>query len=89
MKNIKKGVLPRATSQIAYDEYFHKAILELIYSKRNTAEEIIGFFEFSLFNFQATRQKVGLVSYDLRKLLKSRIKYRNDAGFLEPLGITY
>jgi len=85
----KKGVLPRATSQIAYDEYFRKAILELIYSKRNTDEEIIGFFEFSLFNFQATRQKVGLVSYDLSKLLQSRIKYLNDAGFLERLGITY
>lgn len=85
----KKGVLPRATSQIAYDEYFLKAILELIYSKRNTDKEIVGFFENSLFHFQAAKQKNPLISYDLLELIRTRIKHLRDAGFLERLGITY
>lgn len=85
----KKSVLPRATSQIGYDEYFRKAILELIYSKRNTDEGIISFFKNSLFNFQATKQKGGLITYDLQELIKKRVKDLRDAGFLERLGITY
>ena len=85
----KKGVLPRATSKINYDEYFRKAILELIYSKRNTDKEIISFFENSLFNFQATKQKGGLIAYDLKELIKKRVTDLRDADFLERLGITY
>jgi len=85
----KKGVLPRATSQINYDEYFRKAILELIFSKRNTDKQIVSFFENSLFHFQAIRQEGGLIAYDLQELIKKRVKYLHDAGFLERLGITY
>lgn len=85
----KKGVLPRATSQINYDEYFRKAILELIFSKRNTDKEIVSFFEKSLFNFQAIRQEEGLIAYNLQELIKKRVKDLHDAGFLERVGIAY
>jgi len=85
----KQGVLPRATSQIVRDENFRKAILELVYSKRNTDKEIVDFFENSLFDFQASKQKNAMVSYDLLSLIKTRIKNLHDAGFLERLGIVY
>ena len=85
----KEGVLPKATSQINYDEYFRKAILELIYSKRNTDKEIISFFENSLFHFQATKHKGGLIAHDLMGLIRTRVKDLRDAGFLERVGITY
>ena len=85
----KKGVLPTATSQINYDEYFRKAILELIYSKRNTDKDIVNFFEKSLFNFQAIKQESELLAYDLKELIKNRVKDLHDAGFLERVGITY
>jgi helicase len=85
----KKGVLPMAKSKIGYDEYFRKAILEIIYSGRNTDKDIIDFFESSLFNFQATRQEGGLISYDLPSLIKTRIQFLHEAGFLERLGTTY
>lgn len=81
--------LPRVTSQIRYDEYFRKAILELIYSERNTDEEITGFFENSLFHFQATRKKNTLTPYVLDGLLKGRVKYLQNAGFIERLGVDY
>lgn len=85
----EEAILPRATSQIGHDEYFRKAILELIYSKRNTDKGIIDFFTKSLFNFQASKQKEELVTHDLRKLIKKRARYLRDAGFLERLGIKY
>ena len=85
----KAGVLQRVASHIANNEYFFKAILELVYSKRDTNEEIISFFQNSLFNFQALRQEKGLIPYDLKKLIAARIKRLNDTGFLEFLGINY
>jgi helicase len=84
-----KGDLRRATSQIRHDEYFRKAILELVYSQRNTDEEIISFFENSLFHLQATKQENALTSHDLRKLIETRIRYLDEAGFLERLGINF
>ena len=85
----KKGALRRATSQVAYDEYFRKAILELIYSKRDTDGEILAFFENSLFNFQASKIKNRLVAYNLKNLVKTRLTLLHDSGFLELLGINY
>jgi len=85
----KIGELPRAMSQIIHDEYFLKAILELVYSKRNTDKEILGFFENSLFHFQAMKEKQRLGSYDLPKLLTIRMKHLADAGFLELVGMNY
>lgn len=84
-----KGGLRRATSQIRYDEYFRKAILELVYSQRNTDQEIISFFENSLFHLQATKQENALIPYDLKKLIETRIRYLDEAGFLERLGINF
>jgi len=88
-EDYKKAVMPRATSQINYDEYFRKAILELIYSKRNTDKEIVSFFENSLFNFQAIKQESGLIAYNLQELIKNRVKDLHDAGFLERVGLNY
>jgi len=88
-EDYKKAVMPRATSQISHDEYFRKAVLELVYSKRNTDKEIVSFFENSLFNFQATKQESGLIAHDLQELIKNRVRYLHDAGFLERVGINY
>jgi len=85
----KKGELPRAISRIDIDEYFRKAILELVYSRRNTDKEIIDFFENSLFNFQAVRKKDALLPYNLLGLIKKRIEWLHGAGFVERLGLTY
>lgn len=85
----KAGGLPRAESQIIRDEYFLKAILELVYSKRNTDDEIINFFKNSLFHFQATRRKEVMIAYDLLELLKKRVKLLYDTSFLELLGTKY
>jgi len=84
-----EGGLRRATSQIEYDEYFRKALLELVYSQRNTDEEIISFFENSLFHLQATKKENALLPYDLEELIETRMRYLNEAGFLERLGINY
>lgn len=84
-----KATLPRVTSQIGYDEYFRKAILELVYSERNTDDQIISFFKNSLFHFQASKMKKPLTPYNLMGLLKGRVKKLESAGFIERLGVAY
>jgi len=85
----KAGQLPKAESQIARDEYFLKAILELVYSKRNTDDDIISFFANSLFHFQATKRKTSMLAHDLPELIKRRVRILHEAGFLELLGMKY
>lgn len=51
--------LENAYSHIAYDDYFRKAILELIYAGRNRHNNIMNFFEKSLNTFQTKRNPFG------------------------------
>jgi helicase len=83
------GHLTKAISHIGRDDYFYKAILELIFSKRDTQNEITDFFLKSFFNFQASKEKNLMVPFNLEKLLSDRMNDLNRAGFIEQMGINY
>jgi helicase len=89
IKEYLSGHLDRALSHIARDDFFYKAILELIYSKRDTEAEIIDFFQNSFFNFQASREKSLMVPFNLQELLSVRMNALCRAGFIEQLGLQY
>jgi helicase len=86
--------LENAYSHIAYDDYFQKAILELIYAQRNKYTNIISFFENSFNTFQTKRNPFG--TYNLVEKIKENIywlignKFIRDEGAagykLTPLG---
>ena len=80
------GKIERAISHVGRDDYFRKAILELIYSGRCRDEQILSFFENTFYNFQSKRVKTPFVSFDLFGILKTHVKYLCDAGFIVPLG---
>jgi len=80
-----KGEIERAFSHIAYDDYFRKAILELVYSGRTTDDQILNFFEKTFYNFQSQRVK-GFVQFNLYETIGKHVKYLCDAGFLTYLG---
>lgn len=83
------GHLDKAHSHISRDDFFLKAILELIYSKRDTEPEVISFFQNSFFNFQASRQKNLMVPFTLQTLLAVRMNGLTNAGFIEQMGVQY
>ncbi|KCZ71261.1 superfamily II helicase [Candidatus Methanoperedens nitroreducens] len=86
--------LENAYSHIAYDDYFRKAILELIYAERNRYTNIISFFENSFNTFQTKRNLFG--TYNLIEKIKEHVtwlignKFIRDEGAagykLTPLG---
>jgi helicase len=83
------GNLTRARSHISQDDFFLKAVLELIYSKRNTETEITSFFQNSLFNFQASREKNLMVPFNLQERLATRMITLCNVGFVEQMGLQY
>lgn len=83
------GNLSKATSHISRDDFFYKAILELIYSKRDTETEIAIFFNNSFFNFQASRIKNLMVPFNLLALLTDRMNRLCNMGFIEQMGLQY
>lgn len=89
LEEYMSGHLTKAYSHISRDDFFYKAILELIYSLRNTDAEITSFFQNSLFNFQASRQKDLMVPFDLKESIKRRMIALNSAGFIEQMGVQY
>ncbi|GAF95808.1 unnamed protein product, partial [marine sediment metagenome] len=86
-EDYKTGNLPRALSQINNDDYFFKAILELIHSHRTTDKEIIDFFKNSLFNFQAKKEIEGLIPHNLRNTIQTKMRKLDSAGILEGVGM--
>lgn len=81
-----EGKIERAFSHIAHDDYFRKAILELVYSGRATDSQILNFFEKTFYNFQSQRVKKGFVQFNLFETIGNHVKYLCDAGFLTYLG---
>jgi helicase len=82
-----RGKIERAVSQIGQDEYFRKAILEIIYSGRNTNERIIGFFEGTFFNYQSNKIQKSLLKYDLHDSIKKQMTWLNDNGLVDYMGV--
>lgn len=81
-----KGEIEPATSHIAHDEYFRKAILELIYSGRSRDKEILQFFQNTFYNFQSKKVENPFLPFDLFEIIKGHIKYLHSNGLIVPLG---
>lgn len=84
---IMKNKIERAVSRIGHDEYFRKAILELIYSGRNTDDEIRQFFEKTFYNFQSKKIQEPFLPFDLFEAIKGHIVYLNKQGLIIPMGV--
>jgi len=80
------GKIEKAISHIAHDDYFRKAILELVYSGRVTDSQILNFFEKTFYNFQSQRVKESFVQFDLFETIRNHVKYLCESGFLTYLG---
>jgi len=80
------GKIEKAYSHIARDEFFRKAILELIYSGRCTDAQILGFFEKTFYNFQSRKVMGAFMPFDLFGIIGRHVKYLCDAGFITYLG---
>jgi helicase len=85
-KNYIEGKIEKAKSQIGHDEYFRKAILELIYSGRNTDSAILKFFESTFYNFQSKRVTNPFIKYDLHEIIANHMAYLHANGLLTYLG---
>lgn len=81
-----KGKIEKAISHIGHDEYFRKAILELIYSGRSTDKEILQFFKSTFYNFQSKKVENPFVPFDLFNIIKAHITYLYKSGLIIPLG---
>ena len=84
---IMKGKIERAVSQIGEDEYFRKAILELIYSNRNTDKQILQFFENTYYNFQSKAIPRPFLPFDIFEGIKRHLVYLNKMGMIIPMGV--
>lgn len=84
-KKLLEGTLEKGFSHIMLDDLFKKAILELIFARRNREDQIISFFENTFYNFQSTRSK-GLVEFDLKAKLGKSLKEMINEGFVEFMG---
>lgn len=82
----QNNTIERAISVIGRDDYFRKAILELIYSDRCKDEQILSFFQNTFFSFQSERQKVQFVPFSLFEILKGHVRYLYDNGFVTHVG---
>ena len=77
-------ILEDAYSHLGHGDYGLKAILELIYARRNKYDDIIKFFELSFNNFQS--QKNPLNTYDLEDSVKYAMTWLIDNGFIIDAG---
>ena len=84
--SIMEGKIERAVSRIGIDEYFRKAILELVYSGRNTDEKILKFFENTFYNFQSKAVENPFLPFNLHEIIKGHIVYLHNKGLIIPLG---
>lgn len=82
----KQGVVEEAFSKIANDDFFRKAILELVFANRNRDVQITDFFEATFFNFQGTHRKHTLGTFDLRTIIKEQAGILETTGFLRYMG---
>jgi helicase len=80
------GKIEKAVSQIGNDEYFRKAILELIYSKRSTDKAILGFFENTFYNYQSKKVENPFLPFKIFEIIKNHITYLYNNGVITPLG---
>lgn len=78
--------LERATSKIGVDSYFRKALLELIYSGRNTDKQILSFFENTFHNYQTRKSISAFVPFSLYDAIKGHMMYLYNNGMISPLG---
>jgi len=83
---IMKGKIEKAESHIGLDEYFRKAILELIFSRRNTDEKILRFFEKTFYNFQSKAVENPFLPFNLFDAIKRHIVYLYNKGLIVPIG---
>ena len=81
-----KGEIERAVSRIGHDEYFRKALLELIYSGRNTDKQIQQFFENTFHNYQSKKVVDAFLPFDLFDAIKNQMAYLYNNGLVLPLG---
>jgi len=76
------GKIDEAYSHIAYDDFFRKTILELIYSGRNSSKGIISFFENSFYHYLESTIEDPLIPYDLKNNIRPHIQYIAKYGFI-------
>jgi len=74
--------LEEAKSNISIDDYFRKTILELIYSRRNTTNEIMAFFENTYFHYLSSLYQDPLAKYDLLETIRPHTDYLMKYGFI-------
>ena len=74
--------IAEAGSNIGYDDYFQKTIMELIFSGKNKEEDIIGFFENTFYNYLATKQSTRLLAFDLVDTIARHARFLRDNNFL-------
>lgn len=77
-------ILENAHSHLGYSDYGEKAILELIYARRNKYDNIINFFARSFNNFQS--KKNPLKTYDLEERVKESINWLIENTFIVDAG---
>lgn len=85
IEKYKDGEIEKAISHIGLDEYFRKAILELVYSGQCRDEQILSFFENTFYNFQS-KSKTLFAPFNLFEILKGHVRYLYDTGFITSLG---
>jgi helicase len=81
------GKIERAVSVVGEDDYFRKAILELIYSGRRRDDQILDFFKSTFFNFQSENQPFSFIPFNLFKVLQEHVKYLFENGFIINAGV--
>jgi helicase len=81
-----KGEIERAVSHIGHDEYFRKALLELIYSGRNTDKQIQQFFGNTFHNYQSKKVLAPFLPFNLFDAIKNHMVYLYNNGLILPLG---
>ena len=75
-------------SSIIEDDFFRKAILELIYAGMNTDEEIKKFF-LNTYYYTRGKSKIRWISPDIEKEIESHVRALYELGFIYPTHAGY
>jgi helicase len=67
------------------DDYFEKAIMELIYSGKDSEQEIVEFFSHTLYTFEPEGDSTDDDLYSISNDVKHHLKELERMGFLRPL----
>jgi len=78
--------LDEAQSNISFDDYFRKTILELIYAGRTGTQDIINFFQNTYFHFLSEKYPNQFIKYDLTETIRPHVQYLHKNGFIILIG---